>query len=65
VEAAVAELERGSIEVAGVRRTYWATGAPRVPGQPPGTPVLIVLHASGMEDGANSGRRILGPGGHA
>ena len=46
MEAAVAELEHGSIEVAGVRRTYWAARAPRVPGQPPG-PLLIVLHGSG------------------
>jgi polyhydroxybutyrate depolymerase len=49
MEAAVAELERGSIEVAGVRRTYWVAGAPRVPGQPPGAPLLIVLHGSGMD----------------
>ena len=48
MEAAVAELEHGSIEVAGVRRTYWAARAPRVPGQPPG-PLLIVLHGSGMD----------------
>ncbi|MFZ2044388.1 MAG: hypothetical protein WAV12_10390 [Trebonia sp.] len=48
MEAAVAGLERGSIEVAGVRRTYWAARAPRVPGQPPG-PLLIVLRGSGMD----------------
>src|SRR4029077_11650795 len=49
MEAAVGELERGSIEVAGVRRTYWVARAPRVPGQPPGAPLLIVLHGSGMD----------------
>ena len=49
MEAAVAELERGSIEVAEVRRTYWVARAPRVPGQPPGAPLLIVLYGSGMD----------------
>ncbi|MGZ4433129.1 MAG: hypothetical protein ACXVW7_05800, partial [Trebonia sp.] len=43
------ELERGSIEVAGVRRTYCVARAPRVPGQPPGAPLLIVLDGSGMD----------------
>jgi poly(3-hydroxybutyrate) depolymerase len=56
MEAAVAELEGGSIEVAGVRRTYWVARAPRVPRQPPGVPLLIVLHGSGPQ----FLRRIIG-----
>ena len=32
-----------------MRRTYWVARAPRVPGQPAGAPLLIVLHGSGMD----------------
>ena len=42
------ELERGAIEVAGVRRTYWLARAPQRPGQRAAAPLLIVLHGSGM-----------------
>ena len=41
-------LERGTLDVAGVRRSYWlarGAGEPR-PGAPP--PLLMVLHGSGM-----------------
>jgi polyhydroxybutyrate depolymerase len=41
------ELERGEIEVAGVRRSYWLARAPRRPGQAP--PLIIALHGSGMD----------------
>jgi len=41
------ELERGEIDVAGVRRSYWLARAPRWPGQP-APPLLIALHGSGM-----------------
>ena len=53
-------LERGSIEVAGVQRTFWLARAPE-PGQRAGrrershAPLLIVLHGSGM-DGRNMAR---------
>ena len=43
------ELERGAIEVAGVRRTYWLARAPRRQGRQAGAPLLIVLHGSGMD----------------
>ncbi|MBV9384482.1 MAG: hypothetical protein JO242_27960, partial [Streptosporangiaceae bacterium] len=36
-------LERGSIDIAGIRRTYWLARAPQ-----PRAPLLIVLHGSGM-----------------
>ncbi len=36
-------LERGTVEVAGVRRTYWLARAPER-----GAPLLVVLHGSGM-----------------
>jgi len=49
MEAGSGELERGSIEVAGVRRGYWVARAPRLPGQRTGAPLLIVLHGSGMD----------------
>src|SRR5580658_9463134 len=53
------ELERGEIDVAGVRRSYWLARAPRWPGQPP-PPLLIALHGSGMGgmggNGANGGK---------
>ena len=42
------ELDRGVIEVAGVRRSYWLARAPRQPGQAP-PPLLIALHGSGMD----------------
>lgn len=48
-EAGGGELERGAIEVAGVRRTYWLARAPRRPGQRAVAPLLIVLHGSGMD----------------
>ncbi len=44
----VGGLERGEIEVAGVRRSYWLARAPRQPGQAP-PPLLIALHGSGMD----------------
>jgi polyhydroxybutyrate depolymerase len=43
-----AELERGEIKVAGVRRTYSLARAARQPGQAP-PPLLIALHGSGMD----------------
>jgi polyhydroxybutyrate depolymerase len=42
------DLERGEIDVAGVRRSYWLARAPRWPGQP-APPLLIALHESGMD----------------
>jgi polyhydroxybutyrate depolymerase len=42
------ELDRGVIDVAGVRRSYWLARAPRRPGQAP-PPLLIALHGSGMD----------------
>lgn len=42
------ELERGEIEVAGVRRSYWLARSPRRDGQPT-PPLLIALHGSGMD----------------
>src|SRR5487761_1096553 len=49
MEASGGELERGTIEVAGVRRSYWVARAPRLPGQQAGAPLLIMLHGSGMD----------------
>ncbi len=42
------ELDRGEIEVAGVRRSYWLARSPRRDGQPPPS-LLIALHGSGMD----------------
>jgi polyhydroxybutyrate depolymerase len=42
------ELDRGEIDVAGVRRSYWLARAPRQHGQP-APPLLIALHGSGMD----------------
>jgi polyhydroxybutyrate depolymerase len=42
------ELDRGVIEVAGVRRSYWLARAPRLPGQST-PPLLIALHGPGMD----------------
>jgi polyhydroxybutyrate depolymerase len=42
------ELDRGEIEVAGERRSYWLARAARLPGQAP-PPLLIALHGSGMD----------------
>jgi len=42
------ELERGEIEVAGIRRSYWLARAPRQGGQP-APPLLMALHGSGMD----------------
>jgi len=42
-------LERGWIDVAGVRRTYWLARAPRRPGLQEQAPLLIVLHGAGMD----------------
>jgi hypothetical protein len=50
MEAAVAGLERGSIEVGQIPRYLDASG--------------ILLGMAEREDGANSGHRIRGPGGH-
>ncbi len=40
-------LEQGSIDVAGVRRSYWVARAPQMRGQRANAPLLIVLHGSG------------------
>jgi polyhydroxybutyrate depolymerase len=53
-------LEQGSIDVAGVRRTYWLARAPRRSGQPAHAPLLIVLHGSGMD--GRSAARLTGLG---
>jgi polyhydroxybutyrate depolymerase len=50
------ELERGEIDVAGVRRSYWLARAPRWPGQP-APPLLIALHGSGMDGRGGKGGR--------
>jgi polyhydroxybutyrate depolymerase len=42
------ELDRGEIDVAGVRRSYWLARATRRPGQA-APPLLIALHGSGMD----------------
>ena len=42
------ELDRGEIDVAGVRRSYWLARALRQPGQA-APPLLIALHGSGMD----------------
>jgi polyhydroxybutyrate depolymerase len=42
------ELDRGQIDVAGVRRSYWLARALRHPGQA-APPLLIALHGSGMD----------------
>jgi polyhydroxybutyrate depolymerase len=48
-------LEQGSIDVAGVRRSYWVARAPQVRGQRANAPLLIVLHGSGT-NGRNMAR---------
>ncbi|MGD0704561.1 MAG: hypothetical protein ABSA02_32310 [Trebonia sp.] len=42
------ELERGEIDVAGVRRSYWLARAPRQSGRP-APPLIIALHGSGID----------------
>lgn len=42
------ELDRGEIEVAGVRRSYWLARAPRRGGQA-APPLLIALHGAGTD----------------
>ena len=42
------ELDRGEIDVAGVRRSYWLARAPRQPGKAP-PPLLIALHGPGTD----------------
>ena len=42
------ELDRGEIEVAGVRRSYWLARATRRDGQST-PPLLIALHGPGMD----------------
>src|SRR6202161_4917079 len=42
------ELDRGEIEVAGVRRSYWLARAPWQEGQG-APPLLMALHGSGMD----------------
>ncbi len=42
------ELDRGEIDVAGIRRSYWLARAPRRPGDA-APPLLIALHGSGMD----------------
>lgn len=49
MDASGGDLERGVIEVAGVRRTYWLARAARRPGQRAAAPLLIVLHGAGMD----------------
>lgn len=49
------ELERGTLEVAGLRRTYWLARAPAR-----AAPLLIVLHGSGMSGRAMA--RLTGLG---
>ena len=49
VERRPPELEPGSINVAGVRRTYWLAKAPQRPGHRASVPLLIALHGSGMD----------------
>jgi polyhydroxybutyrate depolymerase len=41
------DLERGEIDVAGIRRSFWLARAPRRTGQA-APPLLIALHGSGM-----------------
>ena len=43
------ELERGEIEVAGVRRSFSLARAPRRPRERGAPPLLIALHGSGMD----------------
>ena len=42
------ELDRGEIDVAGIRRSYWLARAPREPGQA-APPLLIALHGPDMD----------------
>lgn len=42
-------LERGGIDVAGIRRTYWLARAPGPPGGQGRAPLLILLHGPGMD----------------
>jgi len=49
LERRTSGLEPGSINVAGVRRTYWLARAPQRPGQRASVPLLIALHGSGMD----------------
>jgi polyhydroxybutyrate depolymerase len=42
------ELERGEIDVAGVRRSYWLARSARRPGQL-APPLIIALHGAGMD----------------
>jgi len=44
LERRTSGLEPGSINVAGVRRTYWLARAPQRPGQRASVPLLIALH---------------------
>ncbi len=50
-----AGVESGSIEVAGVRRSYWLAAAPRPARERALAPLLIVLHGAGM-NGRNMAR---------
>lgn len=59
------ELERGSIDVAGVRRAYWLARARRRTGQRAAVPLLIVLHGSGMDGRAAARFTGLGKRGPA
>jgi poly(3-hydroxybutyrate) depolymerase len=40
-------LERRTLDIAGVRRTYWLARGPGTDGQSGWLPLLIVLHGSG------------------
>jgi polyhydroxybutyrate depolymerase len=61
------DLEHGTIEVAGMRRTYWLARAARRPGSQTrsqaAAPLLIVLHGSGMD--GRSMARFTGLAGRA
>jgi polyhydroxybutyrate depolymerase len=48
-------LEPGSIDVAGVRRSFWLARAPRDGRQRALAPLLIVLHGSGMDGRSMAG----------
>jgi len=55
-----APLEQGSLDVAGVRRTYWLARGPAR-----GSPLLIVLHGFGMDGRAMAELTALGARGPA
>ena len=54
-------LDRGEIDVAGIRRSFWLARAPRRPGQSP-PPLLIALHGPGTDGRGMAG--FTGLAGH-